>query len=104
MMKYYKWFWDEPLGGEFDTWGTSTYFVEIDDTLHALRQIEVYENGNVLFYDKNHIWDDYGMLSDKRIGKEDIEEFAITQTEFEQTWNSKTPINREIKVSYTAND
>lgn len=92
--KYYKWVWDEPLGGDFDEWGTSTYFMEIGKDLYPLRQIEVYQNGNVLFYDNSHILDDYGMLCDKRIDVEDIQEFEITQAEFEQIWQSKTPINR----------
>jgi hypothetical protein len=92
--KYCKWFWDESLGGEFDAWGTSTYFMEVGDNLHALRQVEVYENGNVLFYDGSHCADNYGMLCDKRIVEEDIQEFGITEGEFEQVWNTKIPMNR----------
>ena len=34
--KYCKWFWDESLGGEYDTWGTSTYFMEVGYDLCAL--------------------------------------------------------------------
>ena len=94
--KYYKWMWDVSLGGEFDEWGTSTYFMEIGNDLYPLRQIEVYENGNVLFYDHNHIWDNYGMLCDKRIDLLDIQEFEITQAEFEQVWQTKIPINRQF--------
>ncbi|MBW4613671.1 MAG: hypothetical protein KME21_10380 [Desmonostoc vinosum HA7617-LM4] len=92
--KYCKWFWDESLGGKFDTWGTSTYFMEIGNNSHPVRQIEVYENGNVLFYDRNHFADSYGMLCDQPIGEEDIREFEITKAEFEQVWNTKVPINR----------
>ncbi|GAB1544553.1 hypothetical protein NUACC21_72290 [Scytonema sp. NUACC21] len=99
-MKYYKWFWDEPLGGEFDAWGTSTYFMEIGENLYAIRQIEVYENGNVLFYDREHTRDDYGMLNDKKMDKKEIQEFEITKAEFELVWNSKTPINRKPVSSY----
>jgi hypothetical protein len=92
--KYCKWFWDESLGGDFDSWGTSTYFMEIGDDFHALRQIEVYENGNVLFYDSSHCTDDYGKLCDQPIREEDIREFEITKAEFEFVWNTKIPINR----------
>ncbi|MBD2516978.1 hypothetical protein H6G93_18535 [Nostoc sp. FACHB-973] len=92
--KYCKWFWDESLGGDFDTWGTSTYFMEIGNNFHVVRQIEVYENGNVLFYDSSHFADDYGMLSDQRMAEDDIRDFEITKGEFEQVWNTKTPINR----------
>lgn len=94
--KYYKWVWDVSLGGEFDDWGTSTYFMEIGNTLYPLRQIEVYENGNVLFYDHSHFLDDYGMLCDQKIDVLDIQEFEITQAEFEQVWQTKVPINRPL--------
>ncbi|MBD2498998.1 hypothetical protein [Nostoc sp. FACHB-280] len=92
--KYCKWFWDETLGGEYDAWGTSTYFLEIGNDLYPIRQIEVYENGNVLFYDSSHFADNYGMLCDKPIQEEDIREFGITKAEFEQVWNTKIPMNR----------
>ncbi|MBH8573947.1 hypothetical protein I8752_13130 [Nostocaceae cyanobacterium CENA369] len=90
---YCKWFWDESLGGEYDAWGTSTYFMEVGADLCPVRQIEVYENGNVLFYDSSHFADNYGMLCDKPLGEEDIQEFGITKAEFEQVWNTKTPMN-----------
>jgi hypothetical protein len=95
--RYCKWFWDETLGGEFDTWGTSTYFMEVtavENDLYATRQIEVYENGNVLSYDYKHFADSYGMLCDKPLEKQDLQEFGITQAEFEEVWNTKTPMNR----------
>lgn len=92
--KYCKWFWDESLGGDYDTWGTSTYFMEVGRDLCAVRQIEVYENGNVLFYDGSHFADNHGMLCDKPLGEKDIQEFGISKAEFEQVWNTRTPMNR----------
>ncbi|MFB2645355.1 hypothetical protein ACE09Y_03645 [Raphidiopsis sp. BLCC-F218] len=92
--KYYKWSWDVSLGGEYDSWGSSTYFMEIDSDLYAIRQVEVYENGNVLFYDKSHLFDDYGMLCDKRLDDNNIEEFEISKAEFEEVWQTKKPINQ----------
>ncbi|AKG24186.1 hypothetical protein [Calothrix sp. 336/3] len=96
-MKYYKWFWDEPLGGDFDTWGTSTYFLEIGDNFYPLRQIEIYENGNVLFYDRQHLSDEFGMLCDQPFRTLEIQEFEITSDEFELMWNTQVPINRCVK-------
>jgi hypothetical protein len=93
-MKYYKWFWSVPLGGDFDAWGTSTYFLEIGEGAYTHRQIEVYENGNVLSYDKKHVSDDYGRLSDKPIVDDHLEEFEISEAEFEQVWTSQIPMNR----------
>ncbi|RCJ27090.1 hypothetical protein A6770_02710 [Nostoc minutum NIES-26] len=91
--KYCKWFWDESLGGEYDAWGTSTYFMEVSADLCPVRQIEVYENGNVLFYDGNHVADNFGMLCDKPLVEEDIREFGISKAEFDQVWNTRTPMN-----------
>ena len=95
--KYCKWFWDESLGGDFDTWGTSTYFIElilVGNDLCPTRQIEIYQNGNVLFYDNTHLADNYGMLCDKPLERKDLQEFGITKAEFEFVWNTNTPMNR----------
>ncbi|BAY34711.1 hypothetical protein NIES2107_66170 [Nostoc carneum NIES-2107] len=91
---YCKWFWDESLGGDYDNWGTSTYLLELGHDLYAIRQIEIYENGNVLFYDPSHIADDYGRLCDKQLNEEDVKDFAINKAEFEQIWQTKIPMNR----------
>ncbi len=93
-MRYYKWFWTVPLGGDFDAWGTSTYFLEIGENAYTSRQIELYENGNVLSYDKKHFSDDYGRLSDQPIKDDNLEEFEITEAEFEYVWNENIPMNR----------
>jgi hypothetical protein len=66
----------------------------VGDDLCVLRQIEVYENGNVLFYDNRHLADHHGMLCDQPLGEKDIQEFGITKVEFEQVWHTKILINR----------
>jgi hypothetical protein len=43
-------------------WGNFTWFVEVGDDQRAIRQVNVFDNGNVLHYDRSHNWDDYGML------------------------------------------
>jgi hypothetical protein len=91
-MKYYKWFWSVGLGGKFDKWGTSTYFLEVGNNAYSIRQIEVYENGTVLFYDRTHNWDEFGRLSDKP-NSDNMDEFEITQDEFEENWRKLLPIN-----------
>lgn len=60
------------------TIGILTPILEKLVIIHSLiRQIEVYENGNVLFSDASHFLDNYGMLNDRRINKEDIQEFEL---------------------------
>jgi outer membrane protein assembly factor BamB len=92
--RYCKWFWDESLGGDYDNWGTSTYLMEVGHNLYAIRQIEIYQNGNVLFYDSSHVADDCGRLCDKPLNEEDIQYYAIDEAEFEEIWNTKIPMNR----------
>lgn len=93
-MKYYKFYWDEPRGDEFDVWGTSIFFFEVDDNLYTVRQIEVYENGTVLFYDQTHFSDQYGMLNDQPIDEEEMKIFEITKDEFQSELEQRKPINQ----------
>src|SRR4051794_6036431 len=43
-------------------WGGITRYLEVGDDQLVVRQVDVYENGNVLRYDRFHQWDGYGML------------------------------------------
>ena len=48
-----------PFAG--DAWGPFTVFLEIDDQ-HVSRQVNVYEDGQILRYDRSHWCDDFGMM------------------------------------------
>lgn len=87
MVTYYKRKWNETRGDEFDSWGTSTWYFEVESDGYPIRQIEVYENGNRLKYDSNKTFDDYGGLGDKGIELNEFKEFEINRDEFEQEWN-----------------
>jgi hypothetical protein len=92
-MIYYKFVWGETRGDEYDKWGTTTYYFEVGDDLMTVRQLEVYENGNALFYDESHWHDKYGGLSDKPV--ENLGDLIeISKDEFEQIWDSTPPTNR----------
>ncbi len=43
-------------------WGEFVRYVEVADDHFATRQVEVFDNGSVLRYDRTHWCDDYGML------------------------------------------
>lgn len=88
-MKYFKRKWDESRGDEFDHWGVSIFFIEIDNSGFPSRQIEKYDNGIVLKYGKNKLEDIYGGLSDQELDLEQFKEFEIAQTDFEKEWNIK---------------
>jgi len=94
VMHYFKRQWDESRGDEHDDWGTSVWYFETEPDLSVTRQIEVYASGTVLHYDRQHIEDSYGGLSEKPLVEDDWTRFAITELEFEQAWSSRKPLNR----------
>jgi hypothetical protein len=88
MPNYYKREWPELRGDEYDSWGTSIWYFETDSDGLPLKQIEVYQNGNVCWYDNEKPHDDYGMLGDHMLDLEEFAEFEIPPQEFMSTWNS----------------
>ena len=59
-MKYFKRNWNETRGDQYDSWGKSVWFFETDCNGEVFRQIEVYDNGKILKYDKQNIEDEFG--------------------------------------------
>ncbi|MDF2189351.1 DUF433 domain-containing protein [Paraflavitalea sp. CAU 1676] len=70
-----------------DSWGTSYYYFETDDQLNVLRQLQVFENGQVLKYDTEYLEDKLGGLSEVPLDGE-FDSFHIQKVEFEQIWAS----------------
>lgn len=52
----------ESRGDEFDAWGHSVWYFEVDNDGRPVRQIEVYDTGPVLRYRPGHEEDQYGAL------------------------------------------
>ena len=59
-----------------------------------MRQIEIYEGGQVLCYDREHPDDEYGGLAEVALDPEEFAEFSITSEEFEHAWSANEPLNR----------
>jgi hypothetical protein len=79
----------EPLA----TWGRFTRYLELGEDLWALCQVDVFENGNMLRYDRIHWVDGFGILASARInrnGKQGLwghgEE--IDTAEFDRIWTA----------------
>lgn len=87
MKRYFKRNWNETRGDEFDSWGTSIWYFETDQSGLPIRQMEVYENGNRLKYDSNKLFDDYGRLGDQPLDIDEFIEFEIKAEDFEQEWS-----------------
>jgi hypothetical protein len=58
------------------------------------RQIEIYANGTVRWYDQEHMEDADGKLSEAPLDLDDFAPFEITKAEFESVWASRPPANR----------
>ncbi len=71
-----------------DEWGCFDYYIEINDQ-HVTRQVNVFENGEILRYTRNHWCDEYGMMF---IGKFSLKQKAargcrvIQADEFDKVW------------------
>ncbi len=71
-------------------WGDPTYWVEVNERGDAERELQLYPNGNVLRYDRQHPKDEYGALSVMVIDGDDEAWSAheITHEEFEEQWRA----------------
>lgn len=93
-MRFFRRAWEQVRGDKFDGWGTAVYFFETDDELWPQRQLEVYADGNVLAYDKTHVDDEFGGLSQAALEASDFKPFEIAQDDFDSAWKESRPLNR----------
>lgn len=92
------------------TWGPFTRYLEIGEDLRPVRQVDVFENGNMLSYDRIHWVDGFGMLGGAEMNRNcklglwgHSEE--IKSAEFERVWTSarNLPIwNQQVMTSQMA--
>ena len=89
MKKYFKKFWDENTGEELtNDWGNSTYYFETDENLNVLKEIQIFENGNVIKYDEINNEDEYGFLADQPLEIEEFENCEISEEKFYSIFNA----------------
>jgi hypothetical protein len=86
-VRYYRRKWGESRGDKYDHWGPASYFFETDDDGSVVRQVEVYEGGQILRYNQKHAADAYGMLSDQPIDIKQFQPFETGKEEFERAWS-----------------
>lgn len=91
MNRYFKRKWDETRGDEYSSWGTSTWYFELDINGYPIKQIELYENGNRLKYHPEKTFDDYGSLSDQAMDINEFQHFEIEKAEFDNEWKKSNP-------------
>ncbi len=88
--RFYRRPWADTRGDEFNDWGRSVWYFEVDEDGWPLRQVEMYDDGHALRYGPRHQEDRYGGLGEASLydSGDDWSRFAITEDEFEQVWNS----------------
>src|SRR5688572_27010456 len=72
-------------------WGSARLYLEIGDDLYATRNVEIYENGNALRYDRNNWIDGAGTIGDMKYdAKKWLKAWGpderISAYEFEAAW------------------
>jgi len=94
LVDYVKAYWDESRGDEFDHWGNTMYYFELDDDFYPTRQIQIYDNGNSLKYSRTHYLDDrYGMLSDQPLELDEMPCEKLSPEEFQNMWEKSGVID-----------
>lgn len=92
-MHYFKRDWGESRGDEYDSWGCSEWWLELDDEGYTTRCLQKYQNGNVLFYSESHMEDKYGALPEGSLDISEFQEFTISKSLFETALDELKPIN-----------
>jgi hypothetical protein len=75
------------------SWGRFTRYLEIGDDLRPVRQVDVFEDGHFLTYDRVNWVDDFGMLGDAQINRNRKSgpwgrSKEIESAEFERVWGT----------------
>ena len=88
---YYKRHWNESTGDPVtDSWGHSIFYFETADDLYPSKQIQIFENGNILKYNESNPDDKFGGLSDQPLDIKEFNEFRIEKAEFDKLWQSSS--------------
>ena len=96
-MRYYRYRWNEMRDDEYNSWGFSTHWYEVEEDGYPSRQMEIYDDGTVLKYDSSYLSDEYGMLADVALGSDELEESKseeISAEEFEANWEKFKALNQ----------
>lgn len=95
-MRHYKRRWSESRGDAHDGWGASWWHFETDHSGTVLRQVEVYDAGPSLRYDREHETDAFGGLSTEPLAASEHAPFASSAAEFERAWSGASYGSRHL--------
>lgn len=91
--RFYRRPWNEARGDEYASWGTSVYYFWVLNG-DVEQQVERYENGVLLAYDRYHVEDDYGFLTTESLEPADEWDPFLVDIETYQREVDGQPLNR----------
>lgn len=91
-MPFYRRRWDESRGDEHDDWGPAVYYFWV---LHDVveQQVELYDSGVMLAYDRYHREDQFGALTGERLDPVEWAPFEIDLVDYQREVDGQ-PMNR----------
>lgn len=91
-MPFYRRQWPESRGDQHDDWGSATYYFWVRDAF-VEQQVEVYESGVTLAYDRHHREDEFGGLSEVPLEPDEWTPFEIDLETYQREVEGQ-PFNR----------
>jgi translation initiation factor IF-1 len=92
--QYYKRYWDEDSGGLCSGWGGSHLLFEVHPDGWVARQIQQFDNGELLLYDETCNEDDFGGRSTIPLDANEYRPYSIGRSEFVSSWKPNLAVNR----------
>lgn len=91
-MPFYRRRWDERRGDRYDDWGAAVYYFWVHEGV-VEQQVEIYDTGVMLAYDRYHMEDDFGMLSRGPLDPDEWASFEIDIDTYQREVDGQ-PYNR----------
>jgi hypothetical protein len=92
MMPFYCRRWDERCGDRYDDWGAAVYYFWVHEGVIE-QQVEIYDAGVMLAYDRYHTEDAFGVLSQEWLDANEWAPFEIDIDRYQREVDGQ-PYNR----------
>jgi hypothetical protein len=98
-MPFYRRRWTESRGDEHDDWGGAVYYFWVWNGVLE-QQVGVYDSRIVLVYDRNHVEDEFGCISQVPLDADEWSPFEIaSMLTSEKSAATRTTGGREPRLS-----
>jgi hypothetical protein len=95
-MHYFYREWPQSRGDQYDDWGGSKWWLELDEEGYVTRCLQCYESGVELYYSNRHFEDQYGGLPEAALSLAELEPFRIERSAFEDAVKQSAPVNYDL--------